>query len=130
MGARAARGHSTGDTAMSAAAGAGAGARAGEGAGAAGAGAIAPGGASEIVFPPRDGYHAAVATYKEGGFDMLSDVTAVDYLTHPGRTLPDGVAPERFEVVANLLSLREARRVRVRVQVPDDDAVIATLWDL
>ncbi len=91
---------------------------------------MAPGGASEIVFPPRDGYHAAVAAYKEGGFDMLSDLTAVDYLTHPGRTLPDGVAPERFEIVANLLSLREARRVRMRVQVPDDDAVVATLWDL
>ena len=48
----------------------------------------------------------------------------VDYLTHPGRHLPDGVAPERFEVVVNLLSLSQVRRVRVRVQVPDDDAEV------
>ena len=39
------------------------------------------------------------------GSRCCADLTAVDYLTHPGRSLPDGVAPERFEVVVNLLSL-------------------------
>ncbi len=61
---------------------------------------------------------------------MLADLTAVDYLTHPGRTLPDGVAPERFELVASLLSLSAARRVRIRVQVPEADAVVDSVWDL
>ena len=61
---------------------------------------------------------------------MCADLCAVDYLTHPGRTLPDGVAPERFEVVANLLSLSQSRRVRVRVQIPADDAEVPTLFDL
>ena len=37
---------------------------------------------------------------------------------------------ERFEVVVNLLSLSQVRRVRVRVQVPADDAVVPTLFDL
>ena len=86
--------------------------------------------ASEIAFPPRERYHDLVAAYKASGFEQLSDVTAVDYLTHPGRELPPGVEPERFEVVANLLSLSQTRRVRVRVQVPADDPVVDTLYDL
>jgi len=84
----------------------------------------------DVVFPPLADYHDTVTAHKVAGFAMLSDLTAVDYLTHPGRELPAGVAPERFEVVASLLSLSSARRVRVRVQVPEGDAVIASLWDL
>ena len=91
----------------------------------------APGrGTDEIAFPPRDRYHDLVAAYKDAGFEQLSDLTAVDYLAHPGRTLPSGVGPERFEVVVNLLSLSQQRRVRVRVQVPADDPVVASVWDL
>jgi NADH-quinone oxidoreductase subunit C len=84
----------------------------------------------DVIFPARADYHAVVTAHKVAGFAMLADLTAVDYLTHPGRTLPDGVAPERFELVASLLSLSAARRVRVRVQIPDNDAVIASVWDL
>ena len=84
----------------------------------------------DVVFPTVAEYHETVTGYKVDGFAMLSDLTAVDYLTHPGRRLPDGVGPERFEVVASLLSLSAARRVRVRVQVPEDAAVVASLWDL
>ena len=67
---------------------------------------------------------------RDGGFETCADLCAVDYLAHPGRPLPDGVAAERFEVVVNLLSLSQVRRVRVRVQVPADDAVVPTLFDL
>ena len=84
----------------------------------------------EIAFPPCSRYHELVETYKATGFEQLSDLTAVDYLTHPGRNLPAGVAPERFEVVVNLLSLSLRRRARVRVQVPEDDPVLDTVWDL
>ncbi len=84
----------------------------------------------EVVFPTREQYVGVVAEYKESGFEMCADLCAVDYLTHPGRRLPEGVAPERFEVVANLLSLSQARRVRVRVQVPDTDAEVGTLFEL
>ncbi len=85
---------------------------------------------ADLVFAARDRYHQTVAAYKADGFAMLADLTAVDYLTHPGRSLPDGVAPARFEVVANLLSLSAARRVRLRVQVTADEGVVASLWDL
>jgi NADH-quinone oxidoreductase subunit C len=84
----------------------------------------------EVAYPSREHYVALVADYKANGFEMCADLCGVDYLTHPGRHLPDGVAPERFEVVVNLLSLSQARRVRVRVQVPESDAVVDSLFDL
>jgi NADH-quinone oxidoreductase subunit C len=84
----------------------------------------------EVVFPTREQYVGVVGEYKDGGFEMCADLCAVDYLAHPGRRLPEGVRPERFEVVVNLLSLSQARRVRVRVQVPEGDAVVSTLFEL
>ena len=66
----------------------------------------------------------------DDGYEVCVDLTGVDYLTHPGRTLPEGVAAERFEVVLNLLDLRQARRLRVRVQVPGDDPVLPSMFDL
>ena len=59
----------------------------------------------QLAFPHRDTYVAMVQAFRDAGFEMCADLCAVDYLTHPGRTLPDGVTPERFEVVVNLLSL-------------------------
>ena len=53
-----------------------------------------------------------------------------DYLQFVGRALPAGVAPGRFEVVVNLLDLAHRRRIRLRVQVPEDDPVLPTLFDL
>ncbi len=61
---------------------------------------------------------------------MCADLCGVDYLTHNSRYVPEGVHAERFEVVVNLLSLSQARRVRVRVQVPEADAVVPSLFDL
>ncbi|MDP8954326.1 MAG: NADH-quinone oxidoreductase subunit C [Actinomycetota bacterium] len=67
---------------------------------------------------------------RQAGYTVCLDVTAVDYLTHPGRSLPAGVLAERFEVVAILLSFERRERVRVRVQVPGADPVVASLYDL
>ena len=88
------------------------------------------GAAPEILFPTRDQYLDVVTGLRDEGFETCADLCGVDYLTHPGRSLPDGVVPERFEVVVNLLSLSQVRRVRVRVQVPATDAEVATLFDL
>jgi NADH-quinone oxidoreductase subunit C len=85
---------------------------------------------SETAFPPRGRYLDLVTAYRASGFEQLSDLTAVDYLSHPGRQLPEGVAPERFEVVVNLLSLSQARRVRIRVQVPASDPTVDSVFDL
>ena len=84
----------------------------------------------EVAFPGRYDYFEVVAGYRGSGFEMCSDLCAVDYLRHLGRRLPDGVAPERFEVVVNLLSLSKRQRVRVRVQVPEHDPVVPTLFPL
>jgi NADH-quinone oxidoreductase subunit C len=96
-------------------------------------GAVAPDSArlaDEIAFPPRERYLEMVAAYRGAGFETCSDLCAVDYLAHPGRTLPEGVRPERFEVVVNLLSLSLRRRVRVRLQVPEADPWAPSLFDL
>jgi NADH-quinone oxidoreductase subunit C len=55
------------------------------------------------------------------GFDMLSDLTAVDFLKFPGRE--DG---PRFEVVYHLYSLAHNHRVRLKIRVDEDDAVVPT----
>jgi NADH-quinone oxidoreductase subunit C len=86
--------------------------------------------ASEVLFPTRSQYVDVVSGLRDEGFETCADLCAVDYLTHPGRSLPEGVTGQRFEVVANLLSLSQVRRVRVRVQVPADDAELPTLFDL
>ncbi|MGH9184016.1 MAG: NADH-quinone oxidoreductase subunit C [Acidimicrobiales bacterium] len=84
-----------------------------------------------VVHPSRAGYARVVAELADDGFRLCSDLTAVDYLTHPGRTgLPAGVAPERFEVVVNLVSLSRRERVRLRVQVPEGDPTLASLYEL
>ena len=84
----------------------------------------------QLAFPHRDTYHRMVAAFRDAGFETCADLCAVDYLTHPGRSLPDGVAPERFEVVVNLLSLSMRQRVRVRVQVPEGDPLVDTIVDV
>ncbi len=87
-------------------------------------------GVEQILFPTREAYGAVVRAYHDAGFETLSDLCAVDYLTHPGRDLPEGVEAERFEVVANLLSLSLRQRVRVRVQVPESDPEVVSLIDV
>jgi NADH-quinone oxidoreductase subunit C len=88
----------------------------------------APG--TTIVHTGRDGYLELCAALKSDGFTMIIGVSGVDYLTHPGRRLPDGITPERFEVVVELLSLVRRQRVRVRCQVPVADPRMPTLFDL
>ncbi|HLG66868.1 MAG TPA: NADH-quinone oxidoreductase subunit C [Acidimicrobiales bacterium] len=83
-----------------------------------------------VAFPSRERYRDMVAAFRQDGFEMCADLCAVDYLTHPGRSLPEGVRPERFEVVVNLLSLSSRRRVRIRVQVPEDDPVLPSVVDI
>ena len=61
-------------------------------------------------------------------FDMLTDLTAADYLKFPGRE--DG---PRFEVVYQLTSLPHNHRLRVKVRVDEDDPVVPTavaLWPI
>jgi NADH-quinone oxidoreductase subunit C len=56
----------------------------------------------------------------ELAFDMLVDVTAVDYR---------GATP-RFEVVYHLYSLAQNHRLRVKIRVPEDDPAVHSLSPL
>jgi len=77
-----------------------------------------------------DDYLATVKELADDGYAMCVDLTAVDFLAHRDRLVPDGVTAERFEVVVNLLDLRNRRRLRLRVQVPEDDPTLPTLFDV
>jgi NADH-quinone oxidoreductase subunit C len=61
-------------------------------------------------------------------FNVLMDLTAVDYQKFPGRE--DG---PRFEVVYHLYSIPYNHRLRLKVRVEEDDAVVPTataLWPI
>ncbi|MFP4511848.1 MAG: NADH-quinone oxidoreductase subunit C [Acidimicrobiales bacterium] len=84
-----------------------------------------------VLHPSREQYLDVVRTLVEEGYLQCVDLTAADYLGHPGRTdLPEGIEPERFEVVVGLINHFERRRVRIRVQVPADDPTIDSLFEL
>lgn len=83
-----------------------------------------------VVFATRDQYRAVLQGLKDDGFNFCADLTAVDFVSHPGRALPDGIEPERFEVVVNLLSMEPPRRIRLRVQVPEGDPTLPTAFEL
>jgi len=83
-----------------------------------------------VFFPTPEQYFDLVAALKSDGFEMCVDVCGVDYLEHAGRALPAGVAPTRFEVVVNLMSLSKKQRVRVRVQAGSEAPRVESLFAL
>ena len=84
-----------------------------------------------VLHPSREQYPKLLRTLHESGYHMVVDLCGVDYLTHPGRTgVPASVATERFEVVLNLINHKERARLRLRVQIPVDDARLASAFDL
>jgi NADH/F420H2 dehydrogenase subunit C len=85
-----------------------------------------------VLHPRREDLASLVRTLRdEDGFNMCIDVTGVDYLAYEAdRALPDGVEAERFEVVVSLLSHADRERIRLRVQVPEADATVPSLFDV
>ncbi len=81
-------------------------------------------------FPRPDQYRDLVRAFHDDGFELCVDVCAVDYLEHPGRELPEGVTPTRFEVVTNLLSMSRRQRVRIRVQAGDEQPEVDSLFSI
>jgi NADH-quinone oxidoreductase subunit C len=82
-----------------------------------------------VVHVPAARYLDVCRALYADGYQMCADLTAVDYLLHAQRTLPAGVAAERFELVVNLLSLQRKERIRLRVQLADGQSV-ASLFDI
>lgn len=86
----------------------------------------------KVLHPDRSELASLVRTLRDDdGYAMCLDVCGVDYLTYePQRGLPDGVEPQRFEVVVTLLSHAARERLRLRVQVPEQDPVCPSLFDV
>jgi NADH-quinone oxidoreductase subunit C len=84
-----------------------------------------------VVHPSREQYPKLLRTLHESGYHMVIDLCGVDYLTHQGRTgVPASIVTERFEVVVNLINHKERARLRLRVQIPVDDARLPSAFDL
>jgi NADH:ubiquinone oxidoreductase subunit C len=81
-----------------------------------------------VVYLSREHWADAAAYLRdEEQFTMLLDVTAVDHLLDVERLVVGGVAPERFEVVAHLISHPRNRRIRLITEVPAGDTVVPSL---
>ena len=81
-----------------------------------------------VVHPERAAYLDLIGALYDDGYRVCVDLTGVDYLLAADRPLPSGVRSERFEVVVNLLSTEDRRRIRVRAQVPDDDPQLPSIF--
>jgi NADH-quinone oxidoreductase subunit C len=83
-------------------------------------------GQSRIVVP-RDRIYQVLETLKESlGFDLLVDVTCVDYLDYPERK------PDRFGLVYLLANTANNERLTVRTFVGDPDPAVPSvvpLWE-
>ena len=70
-----------------------------------------------LQMPPAQLVAAVRALKEEFAFDMLLDITAVDW---PGHAL-------RFEIVVHLYSTRDLVRVRLKTRVPESAPVVDSL---
>jgi NADH-quinone oxidoreductase subunit C len=81
-----------------------------------------------VVYLERGMLRDAVAFLRDGErFTQCTDVTAVDHSADVERVTIPGVAPERFEVVVNLLSHPRNARIRLICEVPEDDPSVPSI---
>lgn len=76
----------------------------------------------EVVRLDRTRWLEFAQALREAGFEVCSDITAVDWYRH---------RRVRFELVVNLLSQQHRRRLRVLMPVPEDDPTapsVVTVW--
>jgi len=66
-------------------------------------------------------YHDHIKSLLEEGYEMMIDLTAVDWFRKK---------EPRFEVVVNLLSLTKNLRKTIKVQVPDENLTIPSITDI
>jgi len=92
---------------------------------------VTRGGGHTVLHATPDQLLDTAQALRDDGFDQLIDLCGVDYLVHPGRSdLPATVDPQRFEVVVAVLNHRRRERARIRVQVPEAEPALPTLFDV
>tara|TARA_B100001250_G_scaffold352549_1_gene325382 strand:+ start:5076 stop:5543 length:468 start_codon:yes stop_codon:yes gene_type:complete len=85
----------------------------------------------QVLHPKVEELIDLVTELKQEGFNMVVDLTAVDYLSFLTRTdLPENVKPERFELVVSMINHQTRERVRLRVQIQEENPVVPSLFDL
>jgi NADH-quinone oxidoreductase subunit C len=73
---------------------------------------------------PAEKLYAVLELLKtRGGFDLLADVTAVDYLTYPN-------AKDRYGVIYILVNTSTAERAIIKTYVNDPDPKVPSAWPL
>ncbi|MEJ6721800.1 NADH-quinone oxidoreductase subunit C [uncultured Ilumatobacter sp.] len=84
----------------------------------------------EVIHASVEQYLDVVKALADEGYIMCVDLCGIDYLEFMDRALPDDIEPQRFEVVINLLDMAHRRRTRLRVQVPEADPTVASLFEI
>jgi NADH-quinone oxidoreductase subunit C len=72
----------------------------------------------DVARVPRDDWEAFARAAKEAGFEVCSDVTAVDWMRN---------RPDRYEVVASLYSMSQKARLRMTTSVGREEPSVASL---
>ncbi|MDG1490027.1 MAG: NADH-quinone oxidoreductase subunit C [Actinomycetota bacterium] len=80
-----------------------------------------------VLHPEIGFYEGLINNLLADGYQMCVDLCGVDYCKNLTRKLPNGTKAERFELVVNFLDLSEKRRIRVRVQLPEDDPKVPSI---
>ena len=68
-----------------------------------------------------DQYFKTVEDYKKDGYEMMIDLTAVDWYRKK---------EPRFEVIVNLLSVSKNSRLIMNIPVPDEDLTIPSICEI
>ena len=68
-----------------------------------------------------DKYYKTIEEYKNQGYEMMVDLTAVDWYRKK---------EPRFEVIVNLLSVSKNSRLIVNVSVPDEDLKVPSICEI
>lgn len=86
---------------------------------------------TDVLFPTLEQYLELMTSLRADGFNMIVDLTAVDYLTfRANRAVPADIVAQRFELVVSARSTDTREIIRVRLQIDDTDLVAPSLFDV
>ena len=72
----------------------------------------------DVARVPAERWYEFAEALKDAGFEICSDITAVDWMRQK---------PQRFEVVANLVSMQHKARLRMVTSLDRQDPTVASI---